>query len=69
MTDKKDNQYKAWEAAVNRIIASRIMVDLHDMPDVISTRDLFDDGIDPKEAASEIMQQWADDGDMPEELL
>lgn len=76
-----DKKYKAWEKMVNKIIARRIwdalpigtgssywMGDLHDMPDV-SPRDLFDEGVGPKEAASEIMQRWIDEGDMPEELL
>ena len=60
--------FKAWRKVVNRIIANRIMVDLDDMPDA-NTRDLFDGGFSPSEAVSEIMQQWADNGDMPEDLI
>ena len=60
--------YKAWVRTVDRLITNRIAMGLEDMPDVC-IRDLFDDDVPPAEAAESILQQWADGGDLPQELL
>ena len=60
--------FQEWLNKVNRVIASRIGFDTNDMPDVC-TRDLFDDQLTPKEGADSIMEQWADNGDLPADLL
>ena len=61
--------FAQWWKKVNAIVASRIGVSADDMPDLVFVRDLFDDGITPEEASEELLETWAEEGDLPEDLF
>jgi hypothetical protein len=51
-----DSDFAEWLHAVDKVIANEFGVSLFDLPDR-NMRDLFDDGAQPLEAATEIMDE------------
>jgi hypothetical protein len=58
-----------WTKKVNRLVQARIVLSMDDLPDVCDITDLWEDGIEPKEAADIFLEEMADCGEIPEELI
>jgi len=66
----KEQTFQEWMRVVDRIIARRLGgMDSRDLPDLFMVRDWFDDGTDPGDAAKWMLEGWADEGDIPWELI
>jgi len=60
--------FTEWKKAVDSIISAKIIFSSEDMPDLCFA-DMFEDEMTPEEAASYSFELWAEDGDMPLELI
>ena len=49
-----DSDFRAWKLVVDVLVESEYGIGLDDLPDLISIRALFDDGLTPDEARDEI---------------
>ena len=61
-------EFSEWLKAVDWIVTGRLGFGIEDMPDTC-TRDRFEDGMEPDEAAEDIMEEWVENGDVPAELI
>jgi hypothetical protein len=61
--------YEEWYAKTDTIVQSKIMVGIEDMPDLVFFRDFYEDDVPPAEMADHLLQNWVDEGDLPEGLL
>jgi len=61
-------EFKEWMKAMNRHISAKICLDAGDMPD-LCFRDMFEDEMTPKEAAEHSLETWAEQGDVPYDLI
>jgi len=60
--------FRQWWAQVNRLVEARIGMTADCMPDLVMTRDLFDDGVSPGECRDILLDTWVSEGELPAEL-
>lgn len=60
-----DRHFALWLYAVDRIIGRRLGVSYRDLPDQ-AWRDRYDADMSPSEATAEAIDQWRDNGDIPD---
>lgn len=61
--------FQQWMKRVDQHVAAKIGLTTGDMPDLCFVHDWFDDGMSPQEAARELLETWAEEGDLPAEFL
>ena len=61
-------EFKEWMRALNRHVSAKLGIDAGDLPD-LCFRDFFEDEMTPKEGAEHALETWAEQGDIPWELI
>lgn len=62
--------FENWMKVVDSLISAKLGgMDSGDLPDIMFVRDFYDDGMTPTEAAETMLETWAEEGDIPFELI
>ncbi len=67
--EPKMENFQSWYKEVDSIIAARIGLGIEDMPDLVFLHDLMGDCPDPEDAAQALLETWAEEGELPWELI
>lgn len=62
------NYFDTWMDALNRHVSARLGLDAGDLPD-LCFRDFYEDDMTPREGAEHALETWAEQGDIPHDLV